>query len=45
MMTIISRVHVFMNRITESLDRAVMENILEIEPDFKPDEAIGDFEV
>ena len=38
-------VHVLMSRKTENLYRVVLEKILEIEPDFKPDEAIGDFEV
>ena len=38
-------VHVLMSRKTEGLYRAVLEKILEIEPDLKPDDAIGDFEV
>ena len=38
-------VHVLMSRKTEGLYRAVLEKILEIELDLKPDDAIGDFEV
>ena len=38
-------VHVLMSRKTEDQYRAVLENILEIEADIKPDEAIWDFEV
>ena len=37
-------VHVLMSRKTESLNKAVIERILEIEPEFKPDFAVGDYE-
>ena len=38
-------IHVLMSRKTENLYRAVWEKILGIEPDLKPDDAIGDFEI
>ena len=37
-------VHVLMSRKTVSLYKAVIEKILEIEPEFMPDFAVGDYE-